>query len=140
MTDLLALAGRVAAATAASRVLDFEIQIAVFGDAIWPATDMQGRITNPNSRMSDYLAIYRDVIDQDDQDFNFPRYTASLDAAMTLVPEGYYWTVDQRIDHWTAVFNNPDRLLTFRGKAATELQARLAAILRSRASMEAGNG
>ena len=59
--------------------------ISLIEDAVWPATDMRGRVTNPHSRMSDYLATYRDVIDADDQDFDFPRYTASLDAALALV-------------------------------------------------------
>lgn len=85
MSDRKDLLARVQAATGPSRVTDFELHIALVGDAIWPATDIRGRVTNPHSRMSDYLAAYRDVIDDDDQDFDFPRYTASLDAALSLV-------------------------------------------------------
>lgn len=88
--DLLA---KLRAATRPSRVLDFEIHLMLFGDPLWPATDMKGRVTNPNAKMSDYLATYRDVIDADDQDFDFPRYTASIDGALTLVPEGKYWMI-----------------------------------------------
>ena len=81
--DLLA---RLIAALKPSRVLDFEIHLMVFGDQIWPAHDMSGRITNPNAKMSEYLASYRDVIDADDQDFDFPRYTKLFEAALTLLP------------------------------------------------------
>ena len=140
---LTELAERVQALTQSSRVVDFEIQIAVFGDAIWPATDMQGRITNPNSRMSDYLATYSDVINQDDQDFNFPRYTASLDAAMTLVSEGHLWTMDSWSDYdWSVgiwfyrkgtwrISSNKNRT------SKTPALALVAASLRARAASEA---
>lgn len=69
-----------------------------------------------------------------------PRYTASLDAAMSLVVGDPYWAIDQRLDHWIAAINYPGMLKTFRGKAKTEVQSRLAAILRARASMEADHG
>ena len=46
--------------------------------------------------MSDYLAVYSDVIGSDDQDFTFGRYTASLDASVALVGRvlsGWAWMV-----------------------------------------------
>lgn len=84
MIDLQDLLARVEAAAGPDRVLDFELHIGIVCDEIWPATNRQGFVTNPYSRMSDYLATYRDVINADDQDFDFPRYTASLDAALAL--------------------------------------------------------
>lgn len=84
MGDLTKLIARVEALTGADREVDFRLHIALVEDAVWPAHDMKGRLVNPDSRMSDYLAIYADVIKSDDQDFDFPRYTASLDAAMAL--------------------------------------------------------
>lgn len=91
MTGLLELAARCKQSTKPSRLLDFEIHIAAVGDALWPVIERNGRVSNPNSRMSDYLEIYRDNIDADDQDFDFPRYTASMDAAMSLFPSNLQW-------------------------------------------------
>jgi hypothetical protein len=84
--SLLSLEQRLAGASGPSRVLDFEIHIAVVEDTKWPARDW---------RMSDYLATYRDVIDRDDQDFDFPRYTSSIDSALELVERvlGDKWNV-----------------------------------------------
>lgn len=73
------------AATEGGRLLDFEIQVAI-EDRIWPSRRMNGTIINPNAKMSDFLEACRDVIDADDEDYDFPRYTTSLDAALTLVP------------------------------------------------------
>lgn len=131
--ELERLAGE---ATAPSRVLDFDLHILLIEDAIWPATDMRGRITNPNSRMSDYLRTYRDVIDADDQDFDFPRYTGSLDAAIALVrrvkPDAF-WQVGHDEDD-PGQFRA--RLLPFPqrvslGYGATPALALIAALLRA---------
>lgn len=89
MKDLIEKLGQ---AMGPSRVTDFELHLAIVGDPLWPSHDMKGRITNPHSRMSDYLASFRDVIDADDQDFDFPRYTASIDAALNLAPCGGFWS------------------------------------------------
>lgn len=96
--SLLALALRCETLTAPSRLLDFEIHIAAVEDAVWPVIERNARVSNPNSRMSDYLSVYRDVIDADDQDFEFPRYTRSIDAAVALMPCGWTWGHLQRCD------------------------------------------
>lgn len=91
---ITALLERVEKATEGSRVLDFELHIQLVEDAVWPVRDPAGRMINPDSRMSDYLALHRDVIDSDDQDFDFPRYTTSIDAALALVERelpGWGW-------------------------------------------------
>lgn len=84
MSELVELLERVKAATGPDRELDFRIHIAVIEDVVWPVRDRLGRITNPDYRMSDYLRGYSSVINSDDQDFDFPRYTSSIDAALAL--------------------------------------------------------
>jgi hypothetical protein len=98
-------------ATSPSRLLDFKIHIAAVEDAVWPVVERNGRVSNPNSRMSDYLAIYADVIDADDQDFDFPRYTGSIDAALLLVPDEWFWQVGRTSSFcgWARVYEtHPD--------------------------------
>lgn len=107
-----ALIRKLESTVAPSRVLDFELHLACIGDPIWPATDMRGRVTDPNSRMSDYLRAYRDVIDLDDQDFDIPRYTVSIDAALLLVPEDWrkdIWLKRHGGHHWSCVLHIPSR-------------------------------
>lgn len=69
MADLSELAARVEAATGPDRELDARITVALDGLGEW------GEL-----RRSGYAI----------QDFKAPPYTASLDAAMTLVPEGWF--------------------------------------------------
>jgi hypothetical protein len=83
MSSFLELADRCEKASKPSRLLDFEIQVLI-DDRYWPIYDWKWRITNPNARMSDYLAEYRSIIDDDDQDFDFPRYTSSLDGSRSI--------------------------------------------------------
>jgi hypothetical protein len=108
---LRALALRCEAMTTPSRLLDFEIHIAAIKDELWPVIERDGRVSNPNSRMSDYLRIYRDVIDADDQDFEFPRYSGSIDAAVLLVPKDWFWQVGRTTSFcgWAKVYEcHPD--------------------------------
>lgn len=89
---------RIEGAEGPSRELDAEIFIAV----CWPdwriQTDCEkfpeqvqsGRIQEPNG------CGWR----------NAPAYTASLDAAMSLVPEGWHWTVNDFGDHASAYLIN----------------------------------
>ena len=81
----MTILNRLRSAERGSRELDFRIHIAAVNDAIWPVHDRLGRVTNPDYRMSDYLRDYDEVINSDDQDFDFPRYTESIDAALVLV-------------------------------------------------------
>lgn len=93
MSDHIVMSSTLKGADGPSRVLDFELHILLVEDKAWPARDRRGRIINPNARMSDYLSVFRDVIDVDDQDFDFPRYTSAMDAAITLIPQGWEWTL-----------------------------------------------
>lgn len=67
-------------------------------------------------------------------DANAPRYTASLDAAMTLVPEGAYWAVK----HYPNAKCAADVFGTRQGYAATPAVALCAAALRARATLNPG--
>lgn len=140
MTDLSTLLSRVESGSGADRATDIEIQIALVGDAVWPARDMRGRITNPNSRMSDYLETYRDTINDDDQDFDFPRYTTDLNAVVALVEArlpGWRWMV-RRMEpqpgapsqYAAYVQNTEDGLYHWRA-ASIAARALLAALIRA---------
>lgn len=106
-TEIKELMERVRAATGRDRELDFRVHIVCVEDAVWPVRDRLGRVTNPNYRRSEYLADYASVINLDDQDFDFPRYTASIDAALALVERvrpGTWWGVldDASTSLWVA--------------------------------------
>lgn len=131
---LQSLLTRAQQATGASRAIDFELHILLVGAAVWPATDMRGRITNPHSKMSDYLGAYREVIDADDQDFDFPRYTASVDAALGLVervlPGWFVGNICQTdYGRWYAtVTRGPPSLATYHAQSKTVATPALALI------------
>lgn len=79
MTDretLLALAERCEAGSGPDRRIDHAILLNALG---WQRSDVEGWLVNPAGRT--VLAIHQ------------PRFTASLDAALSLVPEGRYWSV-----------------------------------------------
>lgn len=63
-----------------------------------------------------------------------PAYTASLDAAMLLVPEGWYWSIKQ----YPRVGCVADIGGIHAGKSHTPALALVAVSLRARAAMEAG--
>ncbi len=79
---LLALADRVEALTAPDREVDAEIMCAVFG------YERDGTMFYGKSR--DYV-LERDYYALEGSPQELPSPTASLDAAMTLVPEGRGW-------------------------------------------------
>jgi hypothetical protein len=129
--ELESLAKRCETATEGSRVLDFEIHIAMVGDAVWPVLDRYGRVLNPDAKMSDYLAAYHDVIDDDDQDFDFPRYSSSIDAALTLVPEHCLWIIEKGAA-WVSWLSGDDVKET-QARCANSALAVSAAAIRARA-------
>lgn len=136
--DLIALAARAEQAQGPDRALDADITLAVnpeLGAAPWE------RITYPSGGAS----VFADRSDPDNLNVvSPPRFTASLDAALTLVPEGWTFTVHSGDDrgppvaycvpnmgrlpwpHWVDDIN-----------AATPALALCAAALRARA--EEGN-
>ena len=85
MGDLLELAARCEAATGPDREIDCRISLELSG------------IAYGDSDVAEML-LYRDEPTGYGRyrpaDEHVPAYTASLDAAMTLVPEGHVWSVD----------------------------------------------
>lgn len=131
----MTLSDRLAALDGPDRVTDVEIQLALYGDKPF------GVVGNwPHIRagtLSGYLNAYRSVINSDDaiDEDSVLRFTASMDAAMTLVPEDNLW----RLGHNGAgrdvamfmaeVFTGDDYIKTF---AETPALALCAAALKAR--------
>lgn len=98
MTDLEGLAKRVEALTGPCRETDVRICLAVYGDRVF---GFKGDWQRPVPGMlSGYHAAFAEVINVDDAipDDVVPRYTASVDAALTLVPEGW-WLAGLSFNH-----------------------------------------
>jgi len=126
MTDLMELASRVAAREGPDRELDALIGVAVagyfLGEPRYPSAerrygyvDKEGCRVEPGNGAADRL---------------IPLYTASLDAAMTLVPEEYGFQVDGYKREWWASLSAEDG---FNASARTPALALTAAALRARA-------
>jgi hypothetical protein len=135
MSDLLKLAERCEAATGPDRELDGAIVVAIDGDRQTilynePGPFPQKAVRGPIRDLmltGDDLASY----------INAPTYTASLDAATTLVPEGMSWGVGPRDGTgkaWAWVGSHDDMYLA--KKPATPALALCAASLRARAEIE----
>ena len=121
-TTLLALAERCEQAAGPDRELDCHIHALIEGRNIRPERWIE------TVRLHDHAV---------------PRYTASLDAAVTLVPEGYYWQAangKRRHSEPQAcadlfVAHGPNRGdMSFTADAATAALALCAAALRVRAA------
>lgn len=85
--ELIALAERVEGLDGPDRVTDCDIRMAVLGDMPFGVvTDNRHQIVRSGT-LSEYLDAYRDVINLDGaiSDEEIRHYTASIDAAMTLV-------------------------------------------------------
>jgi hypothetical protein len=70
-----------------------------------------------------------------------PAYTSSLDAAVTLVPEGAYLAGVRQINQtlfWAIIGFEADAETEWQGEAKTEPMARCAASLRARAAQPEG--
>lgn len=118
MSDLLALAERCEAATGPDRELDGDVYEALGG----VLTKIRGTTTR---RLADRYNG-RDV----------PRYTASLDAAMTLVPDGSVWL--RKSPETMSIYTPPTDEKVWAhhidGKGTTPALALTAAALRARAT------
>lgn len=115
MVDLLELAARVEGASGADRELDL---------AIWAAID---------PRAPEVIAAGRKPLEW------LHCYTSSLDAAMTLVPEGMQWSFDShyKMAGVSRYWDDPQHGPTceeYAGEAATPALALTAAALRARAA------
>lgn len=134
MTDLAELAGRVEAAVGADRELDALIWLAVVPGA-----------TRKESRYIHKASGKECVIDETRENGRLiivPAYTGLLDAAMTLVPEGRDWMLDnfdgepgRRCS--ASVFNaSGQEYADYEAFAATPSLAITAAALRARAAQQ----
>jgi hypothetical protein len=88
MTDLLTLAERCEQATGPDRELD--VAIAVAAGVI---RERDGNLCYATGNDSDYV-LERGYYDLEGGPQELPYFTASLDAAMTLVPERCPWTLE----------------------------------------------
>jgi len=124
MTDLMELASRVEAGEEPDRELDVRISLALSGTPYSDSDviDMLAIRDEPTG-----YGVYRPA------DEYVPAYTASLDAAMTLVPEGWDWTLYS--DGSCEIGRKPDRgcLMNadYIAEAATPALALTAAALRA---------
>jgi len=117
--DLIALAERVEAAERPSRELDAQIHFAI-----------HARIKPLGTETWAFVA----------QTFNIPRYTASVDAAQKLVPDGCVWFAgtDHEVPgmahvNWPGITTD-DRPANYDTQAASPALALCAAALRARAA------
>lgn len=142
MTDLLALAARCEAATAASRELDGEIFRALSKDK--PYRGMFSAKNMPVTHVvSDGMTMAQAIEAgcpkwRAASLYGAPCYTASLDAAMTLVPDGARFIIDS--DGCHCRITEPDDETWpwngFAGLASTMALALCAAALRAQPSPE----
>jgi hypothetical protein len=124
MSELLKLAERCEAATGPDRELDKLIHEAL-GNCV--------------HRETEYYAVQSDTgftckaCRKDTYGFTIPKYSASLDAAMTLVPEGWAWSLNSGAAGECFARVSPKSRLTV-VDAATPALALCAAALSARAS------
>lgn len=136
MTSLEELAVRVAAASGADRELD-----ALIASAAWPYRG-RGEVIRPApSGGGRCVSYYRTG---NHGTWKSPRYTGTLDAALSLVPEGPNGSnVYPRIarvtpDKWEAHLGFGNRAVGHTARAATAALALCAAALRARSALDTG--
>ena len=122
MTDLTSLIERIEAATGPDRRLDIDICVALDVETSW-----HGDLASLGYKSQSYIAL------------GTQPYTASIDAALTLLPEGMDWRLERNTDirmgFGAAVFEpgTPGKYPGIRlYSGATPCLALLAAILRAR--------
>lgn len=132
MTSLEELAVRVAAASGADRELD-----ALIASAAWPYRG-RGEVIRPApSGGGRCVSYYRTG---NHGTWKSPRYTGSLDAAMSLVPEGHWFGagLDGLVKGppgWAWVSSNDDTRLV---RGTTPALALVSAALRARSALDTG--
>jgi hypothetical protein len=101
--ELIELAERVEKAEGADRGLDADIRLAVSGDCPYGALTGNRHQVIGWGKLSGYVNAYREVLTLDDalDDEVVPRFTASIDAAMSLVPDNTGWA------HWSPIGKRP---------------------------------
>ena len=103
MSDLIELAARCEAATGPDRELDAEIASQLSGHEAYLVT------IGPDHRREEWVFISTDAGDASPTSRPVPRYTSSLDAAMTLVPEGWFLNLLTELDqrNWEVSLRSP---------------------------------
>lgn len=129
--DLINLAERVEALTGPDREVDAEIAL-----TLSIVRERDGDLFYGHRNYS-VMVIERHYDDREGDAPELPHYTTSIDAAMTLVPEGCLWTMDSfNGPKWSAgVWRVPGRGWVYLSKnlrAATPALALTAAALRAR--------
>lgn len=138
--DLQRLVERIEAATGPDRELDCDVRLAVLGDCHYGVIhDSKYRAIGP-AYLRGYVETYRHLLTSDDaiEDDIVPRYTDSIDAAMTLIPEN-----DSRCwaTGWTIGGGAFASVAFARSSyAATPALALASAALRARITQENSNG
>lgn len=108
MTSINSLAERVGGASGPDRELDAEIWLAVTPGATRKATIIPERKVDGKLRRGWTIDETREACGHL---IIVPAYTASIDAALTLVPEGRSWTITDpaNADGNRSVFGHPSR-------------------------------
>lgn len=117
MSDIISLIERVERASGPDRELDAAIDLALFPDH---------RISGDH--ILDRMGFGKPI----------PHYTASHDAVMALMPEGFIFNLGNDTHPcWSDVWNPARENFGANGRGATPSLALLSAILRARQAMEA---
>lgn len=141
MTILLDLAAKVEALTGACRELDAEIAIAVFVTQYTDDDMVFARKRERDGSDATHPGHYFIKSRSGAQAVSAPAFTSSLDAAMTLVPEGWCWMAGHRdFPKSRAYVNNGELHMSgksqwFEVVAATPALALTAATLHARAAI-----
>jgi hypothetical protein len=123
--NILSLADRCEAGTGGGRELDAQIAVAVSDDAgAWVVEP------SPASLFSHQPGWFST---SDNRSHKAPSYTASLDAAMSLVPSGIVWNMGNDVRCWAHVWRDKNLYdgVPWDARASTPARALTAAALRA---------
>jgi len=146
MVELLALADRVERAVKGDRLLDTEVWLAVGGAAVETYKREFGRLPtlSPSERVNGITAYecakrFPNNMEQIAHHWGIPKLTASLDAALTLLPDGALYRVgndEDDIGSFKAEIISGEALRLSTAVAISAPLALCAAALRARAEVE----
>lgn len=159
MTDLMELASRVEAGEGPDRELDARIWCIVGNDLGYDDPPQKHRLMRPlqpricimGRWLGSALEKYPEDIDGVAHVWRVPAFTASTDAAMSLVPEGWGWQLSQSSTAGAWLISDGQQPIVFDGMsfpgvtaqvgvtAATPARALTAACLRARAHQGAAH-
>lgn len=127
------LADRIEALDGPCREIDWDIFCLVQPDRL-PFYEEKLAEVQAEAEANGIWAIRSDAVIQRQRDLVCPRYTASLDDAMTLVPEGMFAGVSQNVhySYWCAWVHSKDVEFAAQVTAPTPAIAICAAALRAK--------